>query len=115
MHCRLQWSKHSARQTAPHAPQTRPKFALFWADGAGTERRLRTTGTASLEIIAAQGNPLEENARLFALLNIALADAAICALGREGHFQLLAPGATAIAFAEPELNWMSVYCDTTLP
>jgi PAP2 superfamily len=55
------------------------QIALFWADGAGTETPPGHWNSIAQSIAAAQGNTLEENARLFALLNIAMADAAICA------------------------------------
>src|SRR6266700_3368810 len=52
------------------------EIALFWADGAGTETPPGHWNSIAQAIAAAQGNTLEENARLFALLNIAMADAA---------------------------------------
>src|SRR6266516_2313894 len=55
------------------------QIALFWADGAGTETPPGHWNSIAQIIAAGQGNTLEENARLFALLNIAMADAAICA------------------------------------
>src|SRR5438046_5689702 len=58
------------------------QIALFWADGAGTETPPAHWNSIAQIIAAAQGNTLEENARLFALLNIAMADAAICAWDR---------------------------------
>src|SRR5262249_11515772 len=53
-------------------------IALFWADGAGTETPPGHWNTIAQEIGVARGNTIEQNARLFALLNIAMADAAIC-------------------------------------
>src|SRR5262249_30706299 len=55
------------------------QIALFWADGAGTETPPGHWNSIASDVAAAQGNTLEENARLFALLNLALADAAVCA------------------------------------
>src|SRR5213595_1294049 len=55
------------------------QIALFWADGAGTETPPGHWNSIAQIIAAGQGNTLEQNARLFALLNIAMADAAICA------------------------------------
>ena len=55
------------------------EIALFWADGAGTETPPGHWNSIAQIIAAAKGNTMEENARLFALLNIAMADAAICA------------------------------------
>ena len=54
-------------------------IALFWADGAGTETPPGHWNTIARSVATARGNTLEQNARLFALLNTALADAAICA------------------------------------
>ena len=55
------------------------EIALFWADGAGTETPPGHWNTIAQIIANTRGNTLEKNARLFALLNIAMADAAICA------------------------------------
>jgi hypothetical protein len=54
-------------------------IALFWADGAGTETPPGHWNSVAHDVGAAMGTTMEENARLFALLNIAMADAAICA------------------------------------
>src|SRR6266480_877039 len=79
------------------------EIALFWADGAGTETPPGHWNSIAQIIGEAQGNTLEENARLFALLNIAMADAAICAWDAKYTFDFWRP-VTAIAFAEPQLN-----------
>ena len=55
------------------------QIALFWADGAGTETPPGHWNHIASDLAHAQNLSLEENARLFALLNLALADAAICA------------------------------------
>src|SRR5207249_12286990 len=55
------------------------QIALFWADGAGTETPPGHWNSIAQDVAADRGNSVEENARLFALLNIAMADAAICA------------------------------------
>jgi membrane-associated phospholipid phosphatase len=54
-------------------------IAQFWADGAGTETPPGHWNSIAQEVGASLGNTIEQNARLFALLNIAMADAAICA------------------------------------
>ena len=78
-------------------------------------KRLPAIGTALRRLSAPrQGNTLEENARLFALLNIAMADAAICAWDAKYTFDFWRP-VTAIAFAEPELNWMPLHRDAAVP
>ena len=65
----------SATSTARTADQT--QIALFWADGGGTETPPGHWNDIAQDIAITQGNTLAENARLFALLNLALADAAI--------------------------------------
>ena len=90
------------------------EIALFWADGAGTETPPGHWNSIAQVLAAAQGNTLEENARLFALLNIAMADAAICAWDAKYTFDFWRP-VTAIAFAEPQLNWMSFIVTPPFP
>ena len=90
------------------------QIALFWADGAGTETPPGHWNSIAQLIAAAQGNTLEQNARLFALLNIAMADAAICAWDAKYTFDFWRPVA-AIAVAEPQLNWMSFIVTPPFP
>ena len=90
------------------------EIALFWADGGGTETPPGHWNSIAQIIAAAQDNTLEQNARLFALLNIAMADAAICAWDAKYTFHFWRP-VTAIAFAEPELNWMSFIVTPPFP
>jgi hypothetical protein len=90
------------------------EIALFWADGAGTETPPGHWNSIAQIIADAQGNTLEENARLFALLNIAMADAAICAWDAKYTFDFWRP-VTAIAFAEPQLDWMSFIVTPPFP
>ena len=67
----------AATNSTRTADQT--EIALFWADGAGTETPPGHWNHIAQGIAAARGNTLEQNARLFALLNLAMADAGICA------------------------------------
>jgi hypothetical protein len=90
------------------------EIALFWADGAGTETPPGHWNSIAQIIAAARGNTLEENARLFALLNIAMADSAICAWDAKYTFDFWRP-VTAIAFVEPQLNWMSFIVTPPFP
>ena len=57
---------------------------------------------------------MEENARLFALLNIAMADAAICSWDAKYTYNFWRP-VTAIAFADPQLNWTSFIVTPPFP
>src|SRR5213596_795793 len=90
------------------------EIALFWADGAGTETPPGHWNSIAQIIGAAQANTLEENARLFAFLNIAMADTAICSWDAKYTFHFWRP-VTAINFAEPELNWASFIVTPPFP
>jgi PAP2 superfamily len=90
------------------------EIALFWADGAGTETPPGHWNSITQIIAAARGTTLEENARLFALLNIAMADAGICSWDAKYTYHFWRP-VTAIAFAEPQLNWMSFIVTPPFP
>ena len=79
------------------------QIALFWADGAGTETPPGHWNSIAQEIGAARANTLEENARLFALLNIAMADAAICAWDAKYMFNFWRP-VTAIRNGDTDGN-----------
>jgi len=90
------------------------EIALFWADGAGTETPPGHWNSIAQTIGATQGTTMEENARLFALINIAMADAAICSWDAKYAYHFWRP-VTAIAFAEPLLNWMSFIVTPPFP
>jgi PAP2 superfamily len=90
------------------------EIALFWADGAGTETPPGHWNSIAQIIATTRGNTLEENARLFALLNIAMADAAICSWDAKYTYHFWRP-VTAIAFAEPQLHWMSFIVTPPFP
>jgi membrane-associated phospholipid phosphatase len=90
------------------------EIALFWADGAGTETPPGHWNSIAQTIADTRGNTPEENARLFALLNIAMADAAICVWDAKYTFNFWRP-VTAIVFAEPQLNWMSFIVTPPFP
>ena len=106
------------KQLGPAVDSTRTEdqteIALFWADGAGTETPPGHWNSIAQTIGDARGNTLEENARLFALLNIAMADAAICSWDAKYTYDFWRP-VTAISFVEPELNWMSFIVTPPFP
>ena len=62
--------------TARTADQT--AIARFWADGPGTVTPPGHWNVIARELALARGNSVAANARLFALLNVTLADAGIC-------------------------------------
>jgi membrane-associated phospholipid phosphatase len=65
----------SATSTTRTAEQT--QIAQFWADGSGTETPPGHWNEIAQNVALSRHNTLEENARMFALLNMALADAGI--------------------------------------
>jgi hypothetical protein len=79
------------------------QIALFWADGAGTETPPGHWNHIAHEVSAALGNTMEENARLFALLNLAMADGAICAWDAKYTYYNWRP-VTAIRNADTDGN-----------
>jgi hypothetical protein len=78
-------------------------IALFWADGPGTETPPGHWNTLAAGVARRAGNTVEQNARLFALLNIAMADAAICAWDAKYFFHNWRP-VTAIRNGESDGN-----------
>jgi len=98
------------------------QIALFWADGAGTETPPGHWNSIAQDVSAAQGLGLEENARLFALLNLAMADAAICAWDAKYTFHFWRP-VTAIRNADidgnpatqADTNWISLIITPPFP
>lgn len=79
------------------------EIALFWADGAGTETPPGHWNDIAQDVVAMQGTTLEQNARLFALLNIAMADAAIAAWDAKYHYAFWRP-VTAIRAGDTDGN-----------
>jgi hypothetical protein len=67
------------------------EIAYFWADGAGTSTPPGHWNRIAQTCAVAEGNTLSENARLFALLNIAAADAAIVSWDNKYHYDLWRP------------------------
>jgi hypothetical protein len=90
----------TAPLTARTADQT--ESARFWA-GAASSVWNRAAATAALR----HHTPLSENARLFALLNIAAADAIIAAWDNKYFFELWRP-ITAIRLANTDGNSLTV-------
>jgi hypothetical protein len=66
-------------------------IARFWADGAGTVTPPGHWNVIAQDVALQQGTTLEENARLFALLNIAEADAGIVSWDCKYQFEFWRP------------------------
>jgi hypothetical protein len=67
------------------------EIAHFWADGAGTSTPPGHWNRIAKTVAIQRGNSLLENARLFALLNMALADAAIVSWDNKYAFDFWRP------------------------
>jgi membrane-associated phospholipid phosphatase len=72
-------TKILGRRDSTNRTPEQTEIALFWSDGAGTVTPPGHWNVIAQQIANQRGNTLEQNARLFALLNIALADAGIAA------------------------------------
>ena len=79
----------SATSTVRTPEQT--AIAQFWADGAGTVTPPGHWNVIAQDVGEQMGTNLEENARLFALLNIAQADAAIVSWDAKYRFEYWRP------------------------
>ena len=91
----------SRTSTARTADQT--AIATFWADGSGTVTPPGHWNVIARDVATVRGNTVAQNARLFALLNVALADAAICAWDCKYADNLWRP-ITAIRAADTDGN-----------
>jgi hypothetical protein len=67
------------------------EIALFWADGGGTATPPGHWNQIAADVALARGTTLAENARLFALLNVALADAGIASWDAKYAYNLWRP------------------------
>jgi len=83
------------------------QIAQFWADGGGTETPPGHWNSIAQIVGAAQHNTLEQNARLFALLNIAMADAAICAWDAKYTFDFWRPVTAIRSAGGADATWSS--------
>jgi hypothetical protein len=79
------------------------QIALFWADGAGTATPPGHWNLIAQDVAEAKHNTLVQNARLFALLNIALADAGIVSWDAKFTYNFCRP-VTAIRNADNDGN-----------
>lgn len=89
---------HSTTRTADQT-----QIALFWADGGGTATPPGHWNEIAQSVAIQKGNTLLQNARMFGLLNISMADAAICAWDDKYAYNAWRP-ITAIQLADPSLN-----------
>lgn len=79
------------------------EIAWFWADGVGTETPPGHWNRVAAQLVKAKGLDLVESARLFALLNLALADAGIACWQSKYEYDWWRP-ITAIRAADTDGN-----------
>lgn len=98
------------------------EIAVFWADGGGTFTPPGHWNQIAADVASTQGTTLAENARLFALLNIALADAGIAAWDAKYHYDLWRPidairqaGTDDNPTTVPDSNWLSLLQNPPFP
>lgn len=90
------------------------QIAFFWADGAGTVTPPGHWNRIAAAIAEAQGLGLAETARLFAMLDVAMADAAIVAWNAKYLYDVWRP-ITAIRQADEVPTTASLADDTWTP
>jgi hypothetical protein len=95
---KLLGGRHSSVRTAEQT-----EIAHFWADGEGTVTPPGHWNRIAQSVAESRRLSLGENARLFALLNLALADAAILCWDCKYHFDYVRP-VTAIRRADHDGN-----------
>lgn len=79
------------------------QIALFWVDGAGTATPPGHWFQIARDVATQRGSTLEENARLFALLGMAVCDAGICSWDNKYAYNDWRP-VTAIRAADTDGN-----------
>jgi hypothetical protein len=96
-----------ARDSTARTPQ-QTEIALFWADGAGTVTIGGHWNQIAQGVAVQRGTTLVQNARLFALLNVAMADAGIAVWDAKYTYNFWRP-VTAIRAAaapdSPDASW----------
>lgn len=102
----------SRSSTVRTADQT--QVARFWADGTGTSTPPGHWNVLAEQIAAASGNSISENARLFAMLDITLADAAIVAFNAKYTDDFWRP-ITAIRNGDTDDNDLTIADSTWQP
>jgi hypothetical protein len=109
-------AKNSQTRTADQT-----EIAHFWADGGGTETPPGHWNQIARTVATQEGNSLLDNARLFAMLNVAAADAAIVSWDNKYEYEFWRP-VTAIREdgdgrddTEADPNWESLIVTPPFP
>jgi membrane-associated phospholipid phosphatase len=98
------------------------EIARFWLDGAGTASLVGHWNAIAEGVAQQRGNSLVENARLFAMLNIAMADAYISSWDAKYAYDFWRPitaireaGTDANPSTEAETNWTPLLVTPPMP
>jgi hypothetical protein len=83
--------KKLGRKTGSERTRDQTEIALFWEDGPGTVTPPGHWNRIAQDVSRSKRYSLAENARLFALLNVALADASIACWDCKYHFDFWRP------------------------
>ncbi len=89
------------------------EIAKFWADGAGTVTPPGHWNRIAATVSRKRGLSLAENARLFALLNVALADAGIACWDSKYHYSFWRPVQAIRADSDPD--WLPLLTTPPFP
>jgi hypothetical protein len=95
--------KEIGSATSTTRTQEQSDIALYWAGATGTSTPVGHWNRIAQSVAESQGNTLEQNARLFALVGIAQADAFIACWDNKYHYNDWRP-VTAIRAAETDGN-----------
>lgn len=95
--------KETGSSTSATRTAEQTSIARFWADGGGTSTPPGHWNRIAQDVATAQGNDIAENARLFAMLNVAAADAAISCWDNKYTYDMWRP-ITAIRKADQDGN-----------
>jgi hypothetical protein len=106
------------RFDSPFRPQDRTNVALFYA----ATTPVQLFNSAARQVSAAQGATLSQNARIFALLGMAIADASIAIFDTKYHYNFWRP-VTAIRNADldgnddtdPDPDWLPLIATPAFP
>ena len=106
------------RIDSPFRPQDRTDVARFYA----ATTPVQTFNPAARQVSAAQGKTLSENARIFALMGMAICDSSIAVFETKYYYNLWRPVTAIRAGAldgnsktDPDPNWLSLIAAPAFP
>src|SRR5205823_10116960 len=97
------------RFDSPFRPQHRTNVARFYA----ATTPVQAFNSAARQVSAAQGKTLSENARIFALLGMAIADASIAVFDTKYHYNFWRPVTAIRAGSDPD--WLPLITTPAFP